>query len=103
MQVQLVSRPLLPVFLFSVCLCRKYKVKRPRKYHNQDEQHQMKSIQSRKNKDKTNVTYETTDAQTKTNFNRRTDFEHSVGNQLGFKPALFAQSLTLNSDAAPNK
>ena len=57
------------------------------------------------NNDEPNSTYETTDAQTKKNCNRGTALvrlkEHLLG-MGGFKLVLFARSLTLNSDAAPN-
>ena len=59
------------------------------------------------NRDNTNSTYETTDAQRK-NCNERTALEWSVGKLLGrwggegLKPVLFTRSLTFNSDTALN-
>ena len=60
------------------------------------------------NKNRTNSSYETGDAQTKKNCNRGTALERSVGKLLCvavgemLRPVLIAQNPTLNSDAAPN-
>ena len=48
------------------------------------------------NNDKASATHETTDTQTKKNYNRRTALERSVGKLLrGGKPVLHARDLTL--------